>query len=117
VTVSGIENFITKQERNTRMEIINVLNRTEFERFKAGHMIQTVGTNPLIACDTGRRKTLSQTPGVPIDVTPRGNHPKLGHFACTICSKVCTTKQALGGHVASHKRKRKLLTHAGTKHS
>jgi hypothetical protein len=102
------------------MEIINVLNRSELERFKAGHMIQTVGTNPLIAFDSGRRtiKTLPADGNV-LDVTPRGNSPKHGNFPCGLCSKVCTTKQALGGHVASHNRRkgRKLLTHAGSKHS
>ena len=101
------------------MQIINLLNKNEAKQFMAGQMIQTVGTNPLIAFEgNGRRARSAPSPtlGV-IDVTPRGNSPKLGHFQCPKCPKVCTTRQALGGHVASHNRKRKLLTHVGHKHS
>jgi hypothetical protein len=100
------------------MQIINLLNKSEAKQFLAGHMIQTVGTNPLIAFEGGRARSTPAQAGV-IDVTPRGNSPKHGNFPCGLCSKVCTTKQALGGHVASHNRRkgRKLLTHAGSKHS
>ena len=102
------------------MQVINLLNKTEAKQFLAGQMIQTIGNNPLIAFEgTRQRRTNAVPTGAVIDVTPRGNTPRHGSFPCSLCSKVCTTKQALGGHVASHNRRkgRKLLTHAGTKHS
>lgn len=79
------------------MQIINVLNKAEFDSFRRGEMLQVIGTNPMIAYDSGR-------------VSPAVRyHGK--SYPCPKCSRICTTPQALGGHLAAHARHKKLLTH------
>lgn len=89
------------------MQVINVLNKHERDLFLAGHTIQCVGSNPLIAFEGARK------PRVAVERDSSRQAPRVGEFPCEYCEKVCTTRQALGGHTASHRRRkdRKLLTH------
>lgn len=104
------------------MQIINVLNKAEFDQFKKGGMIQIMGVNPMIAYDSGGRvlrASTGQLNGHPerAQLRPGSGAPNGKSYACVKCGKMMPSRQSLGGHLASRaraKNKRKLLAHANS---
>jgi hypothetical protein len=80
-------------------QTIHLLRKFEQQQMREGRMI-TLANGDLVAFEGAKKLS-------------NGQPTKL--FKCKLCPETFPTRQGLGGHVNSHRAKKKLLTHAGAK--